>query len=443
MKKNNIYLSFFFIIYIFFSSAANTNAAIPVKEEILGNGLKILTVQDYNSSLVSVNVYVRTGSINESPTEEGISHFLEHLFFRGTADASGTEFKTALESLGGVSNAETSKDYTRYYINVPAENAQPALNMLIDALQNASFDENEIEQERKVVLEEYSLTQDNPARIFYDKLFEMAFPGHPYSKSPIGTEKNIKSFKRNSFLSYRERFYSPANLIFVITGNFDEKKAISTIKKAYSSVPNTTSAGPEKSFTPLKETSQQTIAKGYVSVLMMGFYAPAVTEYASIYSMDVTCFMLGMGDDAMLKKSITDTDKDIKNISVNFQTMKEIGLVTIAASYKGTAPAKTKEKIMAKISDVANGSFTDEDILRAKNMIKNSFIFGNETNDGKAESLGYYEAIDSYKFASSYLAKIDSVTKDDIIATAKSLAQGPCCVLSIIPQKRMADDDDE
>jgi len=428
---------------IFFIFPKNSYASLNVKETVLSNGLKILTSIREDSELVSINIYVRAGSRNERKNEEGISHFLEHLFFRGTNNSSGSEFKTELESLGGVANAETSKDYTRYYTNVPAKNAQKALKMLIDALQNASFNESEINQERSVVLEEYSLYKDSPARIFYDEIFKTAFPEHPYSKPVIGTQDNIKNFKRSDFLNYRERFYSPSNLVFVIIGNFDEKSALNTIKNAYSSKLNVSYDAPKNESKLLEKQEKKVIKKGAVRALLLGYYAPKVSDYNEIYALDVTCFLLGIGDGSYLKKHIVEKDKNIEAIDINFQTMKDRSLIIIAVVYKNKKPDEIIEKVSHVISDIGNGNFIEADLTRAKNMLINSFIFGNETNSGTAESIGYYEVIDSFKFAKNYTSNIEKVTKQNVEKIARELFKEPICILSIEPDKKHKKDEED
>jgi len=165
---------FFITIFIFFFCFSFANA--KVNEHKLPSGIKILTYVNNLSETSSVNVWVKTGSANETADNSGISHFLEHMFFRGTDKIGGLEFKSAIERLGGSSNAETSKDYTRYYINVPAENTKEALMLLVETLKYASFTKDDTETERKVILEEYRMNKNNPMNDLFDKIFEIAYP---------------------------------------------------------------------------------------------------------------------------------------------------------------------------------------------------------------------------------------------------------------------------
>ena len=165
---------FFITIFIFFFSFSFANA--KVNEHKLPSGIKILTYVNNLSETSSVNVWIKTGSANETADNSGISHFLEHMFFRGTDKIGGLEFKSAIERLGGSSNAETSKDYTRYYMNVPAENTKEALMLLVETLKYASFTKDDTETERKVILEEYRMNKNNPMNDLFDKIFEIAYP---------------------------------------------------------------------------------------------------------------------------------------------------------------------------------------------------------------------------------------------------------------------------
>ena len=219
---------FFITIFIF---CCCSSVFAKVNEHKLPSGLKILTSVNNLSETSSVNVWVKTGSANETADNSGISHFLEHMFFRGTDKRGGLEFKSAIERLGGSSNAETSKDYTRYYINVPAENTKEALMLLVETLKHASFTKDDTETERKVILEEYRMNKNNLSNTLYDKIFEFAYPNHPYARSVIGTEKNIKKFTIGDLKNYRREFYSPSNLTFIINGSFDEKDIVKYIMK--------------------------------------------------------------------------------------------------------------------------------------------------------------------------------------------------------------------
>jgi len=412
----------------------------------LKNGITIITEEIKDSPLVSINVFVRAGSKNEKPGQEGITHFSEHLFFRGTTSASGTEFKSSLEALGGLCNAETTKDYTRYYINIPSRHAMEGLQLLIDALQNNRYDEREIEQERKVIIEEYKMTGENSMMGFQDALCEMAYPDHPYRQPIIGKEKNLKTFKRADFLEFRRQFYTPERLVFVIVGNFDPGALTDYIRQTLGSIsPSGRDDEAKQPEFSLKAPREKTIQKGYDNTFMfMGFYGPPAGEKNHIYAADVLCFMLGNGKSSLLNRELVEKRETMKEIGVQFLTQKDPGLITVFAVLKSQKPDEASKDIRSVFQKVIHGEFSDDDVKRAKNLLVNSYVFGNETNDGKASSIGFYEVIDNYRFALSYVQNIMAVSREDIMKTARKYFEPPCCSLIVkpLPRKKMEDDDE-
>lgn len=214
-----------------------TNVFKNVKREVMPNGLTIITLQDPNSRLVSINFFVNTGSINENERIGGISHFCEHMFYRGSKELSGIDMKRAIENIGGTFNAETSRDYTRFFVNIPTEYGYDALKIYSDAFRNARYPEKAFEKEKQVILEEYNMTSDSPTQILFRKLYAMAFPMHPYGKDIIGTIDSIKNMSREDLLNYKHKWYTPENTIIVIVGNFDRSRYLSYIKNYFGDIP--------------------------------------------------------------------------------------------------------------------------------------------------------------------------------------------------------------
>jgi zinc protease len=425
--------------------ADNKNPAGPSRTE-LSNGLTIITDDIKESSLVSINVYVKIGSKDEIPHTEGITHFVEHLFFRGTSTATGAEFKSSLESLGGVCNAETTKDFTRYYINIPSRYIARGLQLMMEGLMNARYDEREIEQERKVVLEEYKMTRESPSRTFDDLICEMAYGDHPYKKPIIGTEKTIKSLKRNDFLEFRKRSYIPENLIFVVVGNFNGEKVTTVITDAFKDIPcGQASANSFKEVKKAPEIKEKTVEKPVEDIyLILGFYGPSIKDRSLIHATDVLCFMAGTGESSMLSRELVEKKDLLKEVDISFLTQKDPGLITLSAVLKTKDAQAGRKEILSALERIAQGEFSDDDIKRAKNLLINSTTFASETNEGKASNMGFYEAIDSYEFARDYTDKISKVTREDLMKAARTFFAPPYCVLTIKPQpKKPSFDEDQ
>ena len=422
---------FFITIFIF---CCCSSVFAKVNEHKLPSGLKILTSVNNLSETSSVNVWVKTGSANETADNSGISHFLEHMFFRGTDKRGGLEFKSAIERLGGSSNAETSKDYTRYYINVPAENTKEALMLLVETLKHASFTKDDTETERKVILEEYRMNKNNLSNTLYDKIFEFAYPNHPYARSVIGTEKNIKKFTIGDLKNYRREFYSPSNLTFIINGSFDEKDIVKYITDEFSDYDSASKNEIERykfEYPKTKPIRKDIKSFGNPS-LVLAFYAPPAHDEKGIVNADLFCFVMGMGKSSILEKMKKDNSEKIKNVDIQFQTMRYPGLILIVAEYdKKAKSSEIEEILMNTIKNVAEGKFTEAELQRGKKILTNNHLFSNETNAGLAGSLGIYAVLNRWQFSEEYCDMINNLTKKDIMNFAKSISESPDFVFNI------------
>jgi zinc protease len=393
-----------------------------VRKETLPNGLTIITLKNDGPPLVSINFFINTGSINENENNQGVSHFCEHMFYRGTEDRTGEQMKTGIEKLGGEFNAETSKDYTRYYVNIPSEQGLEALRIYCDALMNAQYGESQMEQERKVILQEYGMSKDNPFVLLHGTLLELAFPGHPYQRPVIGTEKSIKSLTREDLIDYRSRFYRPANTAVVIVGNFDQNSYLRFLRDYFKDRPGgTVKTGGAPSCPPLEEKREKTVEVDGVpgsAFFALAFRSPSIREPEDVIAMDVLTFMMGKGNNSILAQELDVKRKLVREVSVEFQTSRDEGLVIIAGDVEPRNIEKLKESLFTVIHLMKKGKFSDEDLLRARNMLVKTYIYGIETNSGKADTLGFYQTVDRMEFGVGYINRVKGVTREDLVRTA-------------------------
>lgn len=389
--------------------------------EVLPNGLTLVVLPTRSSPTVSLNVFVKVGSFEETAQTSGIAHFYEHLFFRGTPNLSGFQFKRAIEAIGGSTNASTSRDFTHYYINLPRTYTHEGMGLLADALVNAELTVDSIDQERKAVLEEFKLGTESPARIVNSRIFEMAYGTHPYAKPIIGTEENITGFKREDFVQFRDSFYAPERTSVVIVGDVDVEDVLPKARELFGSfkreapAPETTvpvAPPPAEEVRVVEPTASRT------SFVVLGYPGPSVKDRPDIYRADVMSFLLGIGRGSLLTETVVDENKAL-DASVDFLTQRYPGLIVVSGVCEPGGEGKLKTELLACIDRLRNGQFTDRDLKRAKNYLRSTYIFGNETNAGKADSLGFYAAIDDLDFATGYLAEVDKVTREDVVAAAR------------------------
>lgn len=393
-----------------------------VQKEVFPNGLTVITLEKKDFPIVAVNIFINTGGINEDEKISGISHFCEHLFYRGTQKRTGIELKKEIEELGGVFNAETSKDMTRYFLTVPADYGLQALEIYCDSAINANYDPESIEQERKVILEEYNLTRQNPMVIIRDKLYSLAFSKHPYEKSVIGTVETIKSFTREDFISYKKRFYSPENMTIVLVGNFNRNKYISFLKDFFKDIPGGT---PYRSNhyanDPLPHNKEVVEVGDFPSsraFFTLAFRSPGILDREDVLAMDMLIFMLGNGKNSTFSRELGRRQKLTDDMNADFLTSRDPGLVIFSAQVDPDKITVLKESVLKILEDYKQGGFTEEEMTKARNLLLKTYIYGSETTTGKADALGFYETLTDMDFALNYIKGIERLKKEDIIRVA-------------------------
>lgn len=423
-------------------------AAAPSREglyrERLPNGMQVVILENHRNPIVSLNVFVKVGSMYEDERTNGISHFFEHLFFRGTTRRTGEEFKREIESLGGQTNAKTTKDLTQFYINLPAQYARQGLDILSDALLHVSLRPADVEQERKIVLDEYRISLESPGSIVQELIYSMVFKDHPYRRPIIGTEKSIKGVTIGDLVDFRRRYYTPGRTTLVIVGDVVPSEVMPTVREyfsGYGGKDTPDSIPQEAAKTEVREhVERRELQNAFV---VLGFRAPSVRDRPDIYRVDAMTFLLGQGDGSLLNKRLVEDKKLALAASCDFLTQRDPGLITVMATCQPIHIEKVRQEMLATLRDVRAGKFSQKDFSRARNLLMNTYRFGNETNAGKADGLGFYASIDRVDFALSYLDQVQNVTFQDVVAAAdKYLDLKDYSVLVVRPPDRRATADD-
>src|SRR6266704_252619 len=183
----------------------------PVRE-VLDNGVTLIAQEHRASDVVALQMWVKVGGRDETADELGLSHYLEHMLFKGTPTRPPGSIDALIEGLGGTSNAFTSQDYTHFDVVLPAQHMRAGIELLADIAVNASFEQSELDAERKVVFEEMRLTEDNPDRFMVRRLYEVAYMPHPYGRPILGTPELIGALTRARLAAYYKKFYVPRDM---------------------------------------------------------------------------------------------------------------------------------------------------------------------------------------------------------------------------------------
>jgi len=204
----------------------------------LANGINVVTFNMPYVNSVSINIIVKVGSRYESEQESGISHFLEHMAFKGTKTRSAEKIAEEFDMIGGYFNAYTSREQTVYYSKVLNENFDKAIEILADILQNSLFAQVDIDKELNIIMQEMAGVNDNPDDLVYEKFYSLAFPNQSIGKSILGDAENLAKFRKQNFMSFLEKHYTSENIYISVAGNIEHEKVINFVEKYFLSFPS-------------------------------------------------------------------------------------------------------------------------------------------------------------------------------------------------------------
>jgi predicted Zn-dependent peptidase len=402
----------------------------------LDNGVKVVYEKIPNIKITSVQVWMNTGSRNETQQVNGISHFLEHMVFKGTKKYGPDEIDQIVESNGGQMNAATSKDYTFYFVTIPTDKVEVAFDTISEMVFNAKFIKEEIEKEKPVVIEEIKRKYDDPTYDMWTFLAETMFEGTPYAMEIIGTEKNVKSFTREQLIHYYNKYYHPENMTLVIVGDIEKEKAYELANK-YFTVKREVPRGAQLQFQKRRLDSEitQVYQKNVNQVYsMVAYEAPELNEM-DIYSLDLIDELLSGGESSILNKKLKNEMGLVNSIFGGYSGLKYGGVFLV---FYTTEPGRhyTVDKELYRIlSDLVAGNIDDTAFEAAKNRLKSSTIFKREKASSEAEDIGYSYTLGLENYYKNYTVNIDKVTKADVIKTLQSILTGPALIIRTVPPK--------
>ncbi|MCD7739734.1 MAG: insulinase family protein, partial [Candidatus Gastranaerophilales bacterium] len=385
MRK--IFLAFAIILVGLVSYAADYSAFK------LDNGQNVIIKEVHDNPIVIIDTWIKTGSINETDENNGVAHFLEHLFFKGTSKHPVKEFDRILESKGAVTNAATSKDFTHYYILIPSRYFELALDLHSDMLLNPLIPRKELEKERKVVIEEIAKNNDQPSTVLYKNMIQGFYKTHPYKRDVIGTKEVIETISREQILDFYNTWYVPRNMTTVIIGDVDTQKALNLVKTKFNKEEDAAVKKQNQVFKLDKKPSSQiekkedmNIESGYI---LIGFKGCHPITNKDSYALDVLATIIGDGKSSRLYKNLKEQKQLVHSISAYHSSMKDDSIFYISANYETEDIERLKQAIFDEIDKLAKNEITPEEIQKAKNIIERDTFYSRESISNIASEIGY------------------------------------------------------
>ena len=419
------------------------------------NGHKIVLAHK-EGDMVNVSSWVKTGSINENDHNNGISHFLEHLMFKGTHKHKAGEFDKILEAKGAIVNAATWKDYTFYYVTLPKGDSDDNFNTAIelhadmmtdpvipDYEMGAPFDVNDKnvtdKRERHVVIEEIRMRKDQPWTKVYNATNHAMYTSHPYKRDVIGTPEIISQVPQEEIMNYYRTFYSPKNVTTIIVGDFDSEQILNKVVKEFNwgerPEPPTRNILPDE---PVKESVYvENEANINSSFMMFGFLGAPAKDLKNVITLEMLAIILGEGTSSRLYQNLIENQEEqiFNIIDAENYTFRDGCNFFIQANYNPEYKEKAIELVKGEIEQIKE-NITERELEKAKKKLKSRFACEVETVSDIGETIGYYMTVcDDLSLAEEYIPVCESITTNDLMEAAKKYLDLKHVVISILRPK--------
>ena len=425
-----------FIVLLIAVLFANIVNAADFNVYKLDNGQTVVIQEVKTNPIVTIDTWIKTGSINENDKNNGVSHFLEHLFFKGSTNHAPGEFDKILETKGAITNAATSKDFTHYYVTIPSKDFDLALEMHSDMLLHPLIPRKELEKERKVVIEEIMKDANSPNTMVYDNLINMLYTNHPYKRKVIGKADIISKIQREEIMDYYNTHYNPSNMVTVIVGDVDPASVIEKVKYDFNAEykkPLKQNYPKEKILTSqAKNIAYADTQSGY---MLIGFRGTDVDDKDS-YALDVLSTILGDGRSSVFYQKIKEQKQLAYSIGAVNSGFKDDGIFYISANFIPDKCKKLEDTIFEEIKNIQKNGVTQEQLNLAKNIIERDTYYARESISNIANEIGYtFVTTDDIKYYENYIDNIKKVTADDVKRAAnKYLGKEKSAVSIVLPE---------
>lgn len=391
------------------------------KKYQLKNGMKVLLIESHKSPVLSIQMWVRTGSADESKGEEGISHFIEHLVFKGSRSFKVGEIASSVEASGGELNAWTSFDQTVFYVTISKEFEDVGLKVISEMMGFPTFDEKEIDNEREVVIEEIKRSNDNPHRQASRQLFESMYKKHPYGIPVIGYTENIRSVSKKQILNYYNGRYNPKNMTLVVAGNLHEKQMRAKINGLFGEFQ------PQKMI-KVRRAKELPKAKSEIKVKQAPFEETMVhlawpvpsAKHKDTAALEVLALVLGQGDSSRFNEGLRVRKHLVNYAGASVFSSKDPGFFAISVSLNAKDLSEALNELMVELEKFLATGPTADELLKAVTNLSSEQYYSLETVDGLARKYGSYEDLfGDPAYFSKFMKQVQGLRMSDILRVAK------------------------
>ncbi|MEG0585814.1 MAG: pitrilysin family protein [Christensenellaceae bacterium] len=389
-------------------------------KEKLECGVTLIAEKLENFHSTTIGIWVGAGSITENKNENGLSHLIEHMLFKGTTKRSAKQVSVDVDNIGGQINAFTSKEATCYYIKMIDEKLEEGIEILTDVFCNATLDSAELEKEKGVVLEEIAMSNDNPEDLAMDLISSSYFKGCSLEKTILGPAQNIKGFMREDLVAYMDKYYTAENIVIAVAGNFKTKELIDYLNQYLSNINRKPLIVPQfadcSSFVPSAafDTAIKDIEQVHICMAMPSYSLKDPSRYA----MNILNNVIGGSMSSRLFQKIREEMGMAYSVASFPSLFRNTGMFTI---YAGTMSQNTNivtEMILEELELIKKSGITQEEFLQSKEQLRGNFILSLESTSAKMNAIGKTMMLTgTVSSDEEVLKKFSEVTYDEIRST--------------------------
>jgi predicted Zn-dependent peptidase len=384
----------------------------------LPSGLTVLTERMERVETVSFGAYIGAGTRHETAAENGVAHFLEHMAFKGTANRSAVDIAEAIEDVGGHINAYTSREQTAYYVKLLKEDLGLGVDIIGDILCHSSFDADELERERGVILQEIGQANDTPDDIVFDHFQSAAYPSQPMGRPVLGTEQIIRNMKREALPGFMRQHYTPENMVVAACGNLEHDRVVDLVQRHFADLPKSEIAAPMPAdYTGGEFREVRPLDQAHI---VLGFSAPGYGE-PDYYPAMLLSTLLGGGMSSRLFQEIREKRGLVYSIYSFTAPAADGGLFGI---YAGTGESEAAELMPVTLEELGKVQHhvTAAELNRARAQLKAGLLMSLESTGSRCEQVArQWQIFGRIIPASETVAKIEAVTAADIRTVAAKI----------------------
>jgi zinc protease len=379
----------------------------------LANGLAVVLQLHDAAEVAAVQLWVRAGGRDEGPHEAGLSHFIEHLLFKGTPSRGPGVIDQTISGLGGEMNAATSQDWTYFHVVLPARRLETAVDVLADAAQHAVFDPLEVERERQVVLEEIRRAEDTPPAALWRVLARGHFGQHAYGRPVLGSAESIAGVSRAAIVDYYRRAYVPNNATVVVAGSMPAARSLDAVRAAFGDwAPGRLPVRPRRAPEAPRGRRRVEEAKALHQTYLGLAWAGVIPPDPDVYALDLVTTVLGQGRASRLVQSLRERLGLVSGIGSSFYLQHDAATIAVTARTTTARYAEIEAAVLAEVERLSEELVTEEEFTRAMTAVEAEHAFSGETAEGAAYALGTADTVWTLEFELGYVDAVRRVTRE-------------------------------